>query len=93
MLIRFTVFGSRGSIAKLPFPPLFFLLDISSFYVKQLVVVTDVLQNLVEMVAIGVGYEYLTETVTRHQLYDTLHTVGVQLVEDVVKEQERSGLR
>ena len=44
------------------------------------------------MVAIGIGYEYLTETVARHKLHNLLHTMRVEFVEYVVEQQEWCGL-
>ena len=45
------------------------------------------------MVTVGIGDENLTEVVARHQLHDCLHSLGIQLVEDVIQEEQRRGVR
>ena len=61
--------------------------------VEYLVVKGSGAEYLVEMVAIGIGDEYLSEVVAGHQTYNLLHTLGVELVEDVVEQQQRRRLR
>ena len=39
------------------------------------------------MVAVGVGDEYLSETVARYKLYNLFNTVGVEFVENVVEQE------
>ena len=43
------------------------------------------------MVAIGVGDEYLAETLARNEFHDLLHAFRIELVEDVVQEKKRRG--
>jgi hypothetical protein len=45
-------------------------------------------QYLVQMVAVGIRNEYLTETVAGHQAHNLLHPLGVKLIEDIVEQQE-----
>jgi hypothetical protein len=54
---------------------------------KEFIVLADVLQNMVEMVAVGVRDEDLTIVGTGHELDDLLHPAGVELIEDVVEKQ------
>ena len=60
--------------------------------IEQLVVERYILQYLVEMVAVGVGDEYLSEVGTGDELHDLFHTVCVELVENVVKQQHGCGV-
>ena len=39
------------------------------------------------MLAVSVCYEYLSEILTGYHLNDILHAVGIEFVEDIVKEQ------
>ena len=55
--------------------------------VEDLIVVRRGRENLIQMVAVGVGNEYLSELVTGHQADDLLHAFGVQFVEDVVEQE------
>jgi hypothetical protein len=36
------------------------------------------------MVAVCVGYEYLSESLIAHQTHNLFHTLGIQLVEYVI---------
>ena len=58
-------------------------------YFKNLIVATRAGKYLVEMVAVGVGDEYLSKTRRTNNLHNTLHTVGVEFVEDVVEQEQR----
>ena len=40
-------------------------------------------QHPVQVVAVGVGNEYLAELIACHQAYNLLYTGGIELVEDV----------
>ena len=44
------------------------------------------------MVTVGVRDEYLAKAVTRNQADYLLHPAGIQLVEDIVQQQQGSGL-
>ena len=59
-------------------------------YFKNLIVATRAGKYLVEMVAVGVGDEYLSESRRTNNLYKRLHTVGGEFVEDVVEQNQRS---
>ena len=48
---------------------------------EKLIVESTVGEDLVEMVAVGVGNEDLTELPTGHQMDDLLHTRGIELVD------------
>lgn len=39
------------------------------------------------MVAVGVCDEYLSELVASNQFHDLLHAIGIELVEDIVKQE------
>ena len=47
---------------------------------------------LVQILPVGVGDEYLPEGIIRDNLHYVLHSLGVELVEDVIEEQQWSGL-
>lgn len=59
---------------------------------EYLMVATMKGKNLVKMVAIGVGDEYLTEIGRAHYLNNALHTTCIQLVEDIVEKEKRGGM-
>ena len=59
---------------------------------EKLIVESPVGEDLVEMVAVGVGNEDLTELPTGHQMDDLLDTRGIELVEDIVEQQQRQAL-
>ena len=60
--------------------------NLSVINVEQLMIEMSPAENLVEMVAIGVGDENLTKSGTGNQLHDFLHTGGIELVEDVIEQ-------
>ena len=41
------------------------------------------------MLLVGVGDEYLSEVLARHQPNYLLHSLGIQFVKDVVEQQDR----
>ena len=45
------------------------------------------------MLAVGVGDEYLSETIARYQVHNLFHPVGIKLVEDVVEQQNWCRMR
>ena len=61
--------------------------------VEYLVVKGSGAEYLVEMVAIGIGDEYLSEVVAGDEAHYLLHTLGIELVKDVIEQQEGRGLR
>ena len=58
---------------------------------EELVVLTDMLQDMVKMSAVGVRDEDLAIVRSGYELDDLLHTTGVELVEDIVEQQQRCG--
>ena len=58
---------------------------------KEFIVLADVLQNMVEMVAVGVRDEDLTIVGTGHELDDLLHPAGGEFVKDVVEKEQWRG--
>lgn len=50
------------------------------------------MEYLVEMVAVGVGDEYLTETIARNQLHDRFNSLGIKFVEYIVKQEQWRGV-
>ena len=51
-----------------------------------------VVEYLAQMVAVGVGDEYLAEVAARDQSYDLLYALSVEFVEDVVEQQQGRGV-
>ena len=49
--------------------------NLATLNIEQLIVVANAVENAVEMLAVGVGNENLSESVARHELYDLLHTM------------------
>lgn len=49
--------------------------NLTALNIKQLIVVANAVENAVEMLAVGVGNEYLSESVARHELHNLLHTM------------------
>ena len=47
------------------------------------------MENFVEMVAVGVGDEYLSELIAPHNLYNLLHPGSIEFVENVVEQEDR----
>ena len=64
----------------------------SPFHLEYLIITLRALQNLVEVPAVGVGDEDLAEGIARDQIDDLLHTLGIELVEDVVEQEQGRGL-
>ena len=60
------------------------------FHIEETIVTRGGSKNLVEMFTVGVRDEYLAEVVPRHIFYNTRHATGIQLVENVVKQQDGS---
>ena len=54
---------------------------------EDAVVVLAACQYLVQMLPVGIRDEDLSEIITAHELYNLLHTTGIELVEDVVEQQ------
>ena len=50
-------------------------------------------EDLVEVVTIGIGNEYLSEVITGYQTDNLLHALGIELIEDVVEQQQGRRLR
>lgn len=59
---------------------------LATLHVEQAIVVTYTIKYTIKVFAVGVGDKYLSETVARHQLHNLLHTMRVELVEDIVKQ-------
>ena len=62
--------------------------DFSCMYVEDMRLVRSILQDVGEVLAVGVGDEDLSEIGTVDQVDDTLNTLTIKLVEDVVEEQD-----
>ncbi len=56
-------------------------------HVEDAVVERRSAQYLVEVVAIGIGDEYLSEVVAGYQTHYLLYSLCIELVEDVVEQQ------
>ena len=54
---------------------------------EQLIIETIGLQNLIQMLAVGIGNEYLTVFLAGHQTDDSFHAMRIQFVEDIIQEQ------
>lgn len=54
---------------------------------EQLVVLRGHAQYFVQVVAVGVGDECLSEGISAHQCHDAFHSLRVQSVEDVIQQQ------
>ena len=69
------------------FPFLYFsLLDLEDFVVSL-----GSFQYLVEVLAVGVGDEDLSEGIAGDDVDDLLNALGIEFVEDVVEKEEGSG--
>ena len=66
---------------------------VSTFYMEYLVIAVTLVQDAVEMVAVGIGDEYLSKIGTRYQVDNRLYPLGIQLVEDIVEQQEGRSTR
>lgn len=62
--------------------------DFSCMYVEDMRLVRSILQDVGEVLAVGVGDEDLSEIGTVDQVDDTFNTLTIKLVEDVVEEQD-----
>ena len=67
------------------------LRSISVLHMEEFIILADVLQDMVEMVAVGVRDEDLSIVRAGHEFDDLLHPAGVELVKDVVEKQQRRG--
>lgn len=56
---------------------------VSTFYMEYLVIAVTLVQDAVEMVAVGIGDEYLSEIGSRYQVDNRLYPLGIQLVDDI----------
>lgn len=63
------------------------ILNPSSLHVENLVIALRTLQNFVQVFAVGVGDEDLSESIAGHQVHYLLHTLGIEFVEDVVQQE------
>ena len=62
--------------------------DFSCVYVEDMRLVRSILQDVGEVLAVGVGDEDLSEIGTVDQVDDTLNALTIKFVEDVVEEQD-----
>ena len=63
-------------------------MDFACVYVEDMRLVRSILQDMGEVLAVGVGDEDLSEIGTVDQVDDALNTLTIKLVEDVVEEQD-----
>ena len=63
-------------------------MDFACVYVEDMRLVRSILQDVGEVLAVGVGDEDLSEIGTIDQVDDTLNALTIKLVEDVVEEQD-----
>ena len=56
---------------------------------KELIILAHMLEDMVEMVAVGVRDEDLTIVGSGYEFDDLFHALGVELVKDVVEKQQR----
>ena len=63
-------------------------MDFACVHVEDMRLVRSILQDVGEVLAVGVGDEDLSEIGTVDQVDDTLNTLTIKLVEDVVEEQD-----
>ena len=64
-------------------------MDFACVYVEDMRLVRSILQDVGEVLAVGVGDEDLSEVGTIDQVDDTLNALTIKFVEDVVKKQYR----
>lgn len=64
-------------------------MHLSIFDCENLVVAIQTMENLVEMITIGIRDEYLTEAITRNQLHYRLNTLGIKLIKDIIEQEKR----
>ena len=65
-------------------------MDFACVHVEDMRLVRSILQDVGEVLAVGVGDEDLSEIGTVDQVDDTLNSLTVQFVEDIVEEQDRA---
>ena len=63
-------------------------MDFACVHVEDMRLVRSILQDVGEVLAVGVGDEDLSEIGTIDQVDDTLNAMTIKLVEDVVEEQD-----
>lgn len=63
-------------------------MDFACVHVEDMRLVRSILQDMGEVLAVGVGDEDLSEIGTVDQVDDTLNTLTIKFVEDVVEEQD-----
>ena len=63
-------------------------MDFACMHVEDMRLVRSILQDVGEVLAVGVGDEDLSEIGTVDQVDDTLNALTIKLVEDVVEEQD-----
>lgn len=63
-------------------------MDFACVHVEDMRLVRSILQDVGEVLAVGVGDEDLSEIGTVDQVDDTLNALTIKLVEDVVEEQD-----
>ena len=63
-------------------------MDFACVYVEDMRLVRSILQDVGEVLAVGVGDEDLSEVGTVDQVDDTLNALTIKFVEDVVEEQD-----
>ena len=61
--------------------------DVTVGHMEKSVVEVGVEEQLVQMVAVGIGDEYLAIFLAGHKVHDTSHTLCIEFVEDVVKQE------
>ena len=62
--------------------------DFACVHVEDMRLVRSILQDVGEVLAVGIGDEDLSEIGTVDQVDDTLNALTIKFVEDVVKEQD-----
>lgn len=67
--------------------------ECSVFYTEDGVWGVGLREDGVEVRAVSVGDEYLSEVRGANQFDDVFHTVGIELVEDIVEQQKWRGCR
>ena len=67
-------------------------MDSTVLYTEHLVLPFYLLHDLVQMIPIGIGNENLSELVAGYQLDNLLYPRRIQFVENIVQQQQRSGM-
>ena len=70
------------------FPSRLYYLYISVFYFPHLGFVAVYSEQCGQVLAVGVGDEYLSELLPYHQLYDSLHAFAIQFVEYIIEQKD-----